>query len=101
MPEDTDLLPALGGFYHLGLITDVVGRVKGGKEATVYCCRAHPRTGEEFLAAKIYRPLGTRRFRRDSLYMEGRVILDARQRRAFRSKEEDGHRPRRPGRNVD
>src|SRR5436305_757337 len=34
------ILTYLGGFYDDHLITDVLRRVKGGKEATVYCCLA-------------------------------------------------------------
>jgi catechol 2,3-dioxygenase-like lactoylglutathione lyase family enzyme len=39
-----------------GQILDVLRRVKGGKEANVYCCRTHPSTGVDLLAAKLYRP---------------------------------------------
>ena len=37
-------------------ITEVLQTVKSGKEATVYCCAAHPSTGVDLLAAKVYRP---------------------------------------------
>ena len=37
-------------FYEARLITGVDHVVKSGKEAIVYCCRAHPATGAEFLA---------------------------------------------------
>ena len=43
---------ALDAFYNKGLITCVLYEVKSGKEATVYCCQAHPSTGVERLAAK-------------------------------------------------
>mgnify|MGYP001043397069 CR=1 FL=1 len=33
------ILSSLDGFYALGLITDVIGDVRPGKEATVYSCR--------------------------------------------------------------
>jgi len=46
---------ALDYFVADRLITDVVHVVKGGKEATVFCCRAHPSTKVELLAAKVYR----------------------------------------------
>ena len=36
------LKAALEDFWEDQLITDVVFRVKGGKEANVYACRAHP-----------------------------------------------------------
>src|SRR6185436_7902765 len=47
-------------FYHGRLITEVSRRVKGGKEANVYCCLAYPASGYDLLAAKLYRP---RKFR--------------------------------------
>jgi len=37
-------------FYEAHLITGIDHVVKSGKEATVYCCRAHPATGADFLA---------------------------------------------------
>ena len=36
-------------FYEDWLITEVLHVVKSGKEATVYCCRAHPHTGEKLI----------------------------------------------------
>ena len=33
------ILTYLGPFYDRRLISDVLRKVKGGKEATVYCCR--------------------------------------------------------------
>ena len=63
-----------GQFYEAGLITGVDHVVKSGKEATVYCCRAHPSTGAEFLAAKVYRPRQLRSFKNDAVYQQGRLI---------------------------
>jgi RIO kinase 1 len=71
-------------------ITDVLYTVKSGKEATVYCCAAHPRSGTDLLAAKVYRPFRARAMRNDALYREGwdvrdergKVIRGARQRRS-------------------
>ena len=37
------ILEYLGPFYEDHYIVDVLRQVKGGKEATVYCCLAHPR----------------------------------------------------------
>ena len=62
-------------FYNEHLITDVLHLVKGGKEATVYCCAAHPNLGVELLAAKIYRPRHFRQLRNDSLYRQGRKVI--------------------------
>lgn len=67
---------SLGGFYADDWFTDVLYRVKGGKEATVYCCRAHPSTGLDLLAAKVFRPRMFRAMRNDALYKQGRGVLD-------------------------
>jgi RIO kinase 1 len=68
------ILRSLGGFYVDEWFTDVLYRVKGGKEATVYCCRAHPATGQELIAAKVFRPRMFRAMKNDSLYKTGRLI---------------------------
>jgi RIO kinase 1 len=69
------LLSSLYTFYNEGLITDVVALVKGGKEASVYRCEAHPATGLGLLAAKVYRPRMFRNLRNDKMYRQGREIL--------------------------
>ena len=69
------LLESLRPFYEDSLITDVLSLAQGGKEANVYCCRAHPATGRALLAAKVYRPRKFRNLRNDKLYREGRDIL--------------------------
>ncbi len=63
-------------FYEDDLITDVVHVVKSGKEATVYCCTAHPSTGFEYLAAKIYRPRMFRSLKNDAVYRFNRAQYD-------------------------
>ena len=70
------ILEALGPFYDKRVVTDVLRVVRGGKEATVYCCAAGPETGLELLAAKIYRPRMFRNLRNDSRYRQGREVLD-------------------------
>ncbi|MFN8534184.1 MAG: RIO1 family regulatory kinase/ATPase [Dehalococcoidia bacterium] len=77
-----DYLESLDPFFERGLIDEVLYEVKSGKEATVFCCRS----GEELVAAKVYRPRERRGFKNDSLYREGRVILDTRIRRAVAAK---------------
>jgi RIO kinase 1 len=72
------LLSSLQSFYDEGLITDVLALVKGGKEASVYRCEAHPATGLGMLAAKVYRPRMFRNLRNDRMYRQGREILTAR-----------------------
>lgn len=70
------ILSSLTPLYDQQLITDVLHEAHSGKEATVYCCAAHPATGEEFLAAKIYRPRMFRSLRNDAIYRFSRVQRD-------------------------
>lgn len=70
------LLESLHSFYEQALITDVLGKMRGGKEASVYRCQAHPATGFELVAAKVYRPRMFRSLRNDALYREGRETLE-------------------------
>jgi RIO kinase 1 len=70
------ILNYLEEFYHAQLITDVLGKGKGGKEANVYCCAAHPSTGMHLIAAKLYRPRMMRNLRNDARYRQGRDIRD-------------------------
>lgn len=81
---------ALTDFFEDDLITDVVRVLKSGKEGTVYCCRAAPRTGQELLAAKVYRPPEHRLFHNSAIYEEGRWIPDKRIRRAMANKSRVG-----------
>jgi RIO kinase 1 len=69
------LTDALQGFYADELIDDVLRSIKGGKEANVYQCRAHPSTGVPFLAAKVYRPRKHRSLKNDAIYREGRGVI--------------------------
>jgi RIO kinase 1 len=55
-----------------GLITEVLGLVRKGKEANVYCCRGSRWSGREYVAAKVYRSLEQRGFRNDADYQPGR-----------------------------
>jgi len=71
------LLESLASLYDQQLITDVLALVKGGKEASVYCCEAHESTGEDVLAAKVYRPRMFRQLRNDAMYRQGREIIGA------------------------
>ncbi len=50
-------------------------RVRGGKEANVYCCAAHPSTGLDLIAAKVYRPAMFRSLRNDARYRQGREVV--------------------------
>jgi RIO kinase 1 len=82
-----------------GLITEVLGIVRKGKEANVYCCRGSDLAGREYVAAKVYRSLEQRGFRNDAEYQtvagkagEGRLLrgkdrpLGSRQKRALTNK---------------
>lgn len=65
----------LSPFHRDRQISDVLRVVKGGKEATVYCCRAHPETGHDLVAAKVYRPRQFRTFKNDADYKWGRPVV--------------------------
>jgi RIO kinase 1 len=70
------LLDSLGEFYEHKWISDVLRRVKGGKEASVYLCRAGTEVNADFIAAKVYRPRMLRNLKNDSAYREGRIDLN-------------------------
>lgn len=84
--EEGWLLDSLRNFYDQALISDVLGKVRGGKEANVYRCAAHATAGGGLLAAKVYRPRMFRSIRDDSQYREGRETLDG-QGRAVRARD--------------
>lgn len=96
--ERAFLLEALTEFYDDQLITDILYKVKGGKEANVYCCAVHPRHGGGLLAAKVYRPEAFRSMKNDGLYRlgreetsaEGKAIRDNRALRAMRKRTKTG-----------
>ena len=46
---------SLAEFHKAGWITDVLYRVKGGKEAMVFCCVEGRDAGRNLIAAKVYR----------------------------------------------
>lgn len=74
--EEWWLLESLGDFYEHQWITDVLMRIKGGKEASVYLCRSGPAIEAPLVAAKVYRPRSLRNLKNDSQYRAGRVDLD-------------------------
>jgi RIO kinase 1 len=94
------VLEALSGFYRDRILVDILYRVKGGKEATVFCCRGHPETSQALLAAKIFRPRMFRAMKNDAMYREGRALRDqegkslheSRQLRAMRKRTRFGKR---------
>lgn len=80
--EDADLR----GLFERGLITELIGELKSGKEATVYV--AHGPSG--LIAAKLYRDATVRSFKNDTLYREGRYIGDARIQKAIDQRSRTG-----------
>ena len=74
--EEWWLLDSLGPFYDEQWFDDVLRIVNGGKEASVYLCKANPSAETKLLAAKVYRPRSLRNLRKDHLYREGRSRLD-------------------------
>jgi len=78
--EEWWLLESLGAFYEHKWISDVLRRVKGGKEASVYQCKPGVDIDAPLLAAKVYRPRSLRNLKNDQQYRVGRTDLD-----------EDGH----------
>ena len=74
--EEWWLLESLGEFYEHKWISDVLRRLKGGKEASVYLCRSGPAIDAPLVAAKVYRPRSLRNLKNDGQYRTGRVDLD-------------------------
>ncbi len=74
--EEWWLLTSLSDFYEHKWISDVLRRVKSGKEASVYQCRAGIAASGELLAAKVYRPWSLRNMKQDGMYRQGRADLD-------------------------
>ena len=74
--EEWWLLESLGDFYEHQWITDVLMRLKGGKEASVYLCRSGAAIEAPLVAAKAYRPRSLRNLKNDGQYRTGRQDLD-------------------------
>jgi RIO kinase 1 len=75
--EEAWLLDSLFEIADHKWISDVLRKVKGGKEASVYLCRSGDGVDLPFVAAKIYRPRMLRNLKNDQQYRVGRVDLDA------------------------
>jgi RIO kinase 1 len=75
--EEWWLLESLNDFYEHQWISDVLRRVKGGKEASVYQCRGGTAAGSRLVAAKVYRPRPLRNLHNDHVYRQGRADLDS------------------------
>lgn len=75
--EEAWLLDSLFDIADHKWISDVLRKVKGGKEASVYLCRSGEGVDSPYVAAKIYRPRMLRNLKNDQQYRVGRVDLDA------------------------
>lgn len=64
-----------------GVIDEVRGRLKSGKEADIWVVRR----GETILAAKLYKDRDRRNFKSNADYKEGRAVRNSRTRRAIES----------------
>lgn len=64
-----------------GVIDEVLGRLKSGKEANISLVRR----GDQVLAAKVYKDRATRSFKNNTEYKEGRKVRNSRTQRAIDS----------------
>jgi len=74
--EEAWLLDSLVEIAEHKWISDVLRKVKGGKEASVYLCKSGVAVDAPLLAAKIYRPRMLRNLKNDQQYRTGRADLD-------------------------
>jgi len=74
--EEAWLLDSLVEIAEHKWISDVLRKVKGGKEASVYLCTSGVAVDARLLAAKIYRPRMLRNLKNDQQYRTGREDLD-------------------------
>ncbi|HNJ15107.1 MAG TPA: RIO1 family regulatory kinase/ATPase [Anaerolineales bacterium] len=74
--EEAWLLDSLAELADLEWISDVLRKVKGGKEASVYLCKGGRAADSPLVAAKIYRPRTLRNLKNDQQYRVGRADLD-------------------------
>jgi RIO kinase 1 len=73
--EEAWLLDSLVEIANHQWISDVLRKVKAGKEASVYLCKSGDAVDAPFVAAKIYRPRSLRNLKNDAEYRVGRVDL--------------------------
>ncbi|HEY1535527.1 MAG TPA: hypothetical protein VGF76_16010, partial [Polyangiaceae bacterium] len=60
-----------------GVISEIYGRLKSGKEADVYTVCY----GDAVVAAKVYKDRAQRSFKSNSTYKEGRAVRNSRSQR--------------------
>ena len=73
MSDELDVLIAEG------VIDEVLGRLKSGKEADLSLVRR----GDAVIAAKVYKDRATRSFKNNAGYKEGRKVRNSRTQRAM------------------
>ena len=73
--EEAWLLDSLNEIAGQQLISDVLRKIKAGKEASVYLCRSGASIDARLLAAKVYRPRTLRNLKNDAIYRTGRTDL--------------------------
>ena len=73
--EEAWLLDSLTEIAQHQWISDVLRKVKGGKEASVYLCRSGVAVDAPLVAAKVYRPRSLRNLKNDQQYRVGRIDL--------------------------
>jgi RIO kinase 1 len=73
--EEAWLLDSLNEIAGQQLISDVLRKVKAGKEASVYLCRSGANIENRLVAAKVYRPRSLRNLKNDVIYRTGRTDL--------------------------
>src|SRR6188508_2680523 len=71
--------PKLTPLVEDGVIDEVLGQVKSGKEADVFIVRV----GEAVRCAKVYKDANNRSFRQAAQYQEGRQVKGSRTARAM------------------
>ena len=74
--EEGWLLDSLGYFFEQRWISDVLSKIKAGKEASVYLCRSGDQVKSALVAAKVFRPRMRRNLKNDQLYRLDREVLD-------------------------
>ena len=74
--EEGWLLDSLGFFYEQKWISDILRKIKVGKEASVYLCKSGEQVSAPLVAAKVYRPRMLRSLKNDHVYRQGRAVLD-------------------------
>jgi RIO kinase 1 len=73
--EEAWLLDSLNEIAGQQLISDVLRKVKAGKEASIYLCCSGASIDARLLAAKVYRPRMLRNLKNDAIYRTGRTDL--------------------------